>query len=160
MLIYPTSSSSHMLISTFLDEEQCKLVLLSHYYHFIYYKVKLLSLYPVALLYLLSYFNKSRLDFLFPFFVNWEEKIPEIILYSSIGQFLQYANVRWEHYSCQYLCLGGIDFFPFHIYVYCSCKENIFTSLSLADQCSLPKQMSPYQMEMFNGSSFRRLLTA
>lgn len=96
-------------------------------------------------------FIEVRLDFLFPFFVNWEEKIPEIILYSSISRFSKHANVRQAHYSCQYLCRGSIDFFPIHIYMYCSCKVNICTSLSLADQRSLPKQISPYQMETFNG---------
>lgn len=149
MLIYPTSSSALMLISTFLNEEQCKLCLLSHYYHFICYKVKLL--YIEALLRLLSYSNRARLNFLFSFFVNWDEKIPVIILHSSVGQFLKHANVRQAHCSCQYVCLGRIDFFPIHIYVYRSCKVNIFTSVSLADQRSLPRQISPDQMEMFNG---------
>lgn len=43
-----------------LNEEQCKLALLSRDYHFIYYKVKFPSLYTVALFYLLSYFNRSQ----------------------------------------------------------------------------------------------------
>lgn len=124
MLIYPTSSSSRMLISTFLNEEQCKLVILIHYYYFIYCKVKLLSLY--TLLHLLSYYSRIWTWFSFfaclvgffwsfgflGFFVNWDKKVHKIILHSSTSQFVKHATVWQAHYPCQYICLCSINFFP------------------------------------------------